>query len=104
MMDDGLEQIVEAFASVQQIAPLNVCTAHGVQWENGTRITLESMADIDILETADTSTGLYPFMIAAVGDGNNRCKYDFDSVFELIKARPLVVQQFSADEESSRKR
>ncbi len=97
LWEDGMEQIVEAFSSVKQTTPFNICVKHGVQWGNGTRITLESSAALDILETVDTSTGLYPFMVAAVGGENNGYKYDFDSVFELIKSRPLVVRQFTID-------
>ncbi len=90
--DDGLEQIVEAFASAQQTAQFSVCIKYGVQWENGMRNILEN-SDVGILENADTVTGLYPFMTAAVGGENYG--YDFDSVFHLIKSSPLLVKQFS---------
>ncbi len=40
--NDGLEQIVKAFASEQHTTPFNVCTKHGVQWENGIRNALEN--------------------------------------------------------------
>ncbi len=106
--DDGLEAIVEAFASAQQTTPFNVCTKHGVQWENGTRIMLEN-SNVDVLETVDTSTGLYPFMTAAVarrrnGGEQENCCYDLDSIFHLIWSRPMVVKPFSIEIEFSRKR
>ncbi len=93
--DDGMEKIVGAFALAQQTTPLNVCIKHGVQWENGTKIVLENDDNVDILEIADTSTALYPFMAAAVGHSNTM--YDIDSIFHLIKLRPLLVKQFSAE-------
>ncbi len=104
--DDGMEQIVESFALSQQTTLLNVCTKHGVQWENGTKIVLESDDDVDILETADTSTGLFPFMVAAVGHCGNESNhgYDIDSVFQLIKSRPLAVRQIGEEKQLSGKR
>ncbi len=103
--DDGLEQIVRAFAFAQQTAPLNVCAKHGLQWENGTKLVLENDDNVDIiLDTADTSTGLYPFMMAAVGgrdDDEPNYGYDFDSIFHLIKSRPLVVRRFGAEKQLS---
>ncbi len=106
--DDGLEEIVKAFASAQQTTPFNICTKHGVQWENGTRIVLENIHDnVDIiLEAADTSTGLFPFMVAAAGRCGNEPNYayDFDSIFHLIKSRPLVVRQIGEEKQLSRKR
>ncbi len=93
--DHGMQKIVEAFVSEQQTTPLNICVKYGVQWENGTRNALEN-SGVDILETLDASTGLYPFMVAAaVGrDNEPNYGYDFDSIFHLIKSRPLVVRQF----------
>ena len=99
--DDGMEQIVEAFATVQQTTPLNICARHGVQWENGTRNIFES-SDMDTIESVDVSTSLYLFMVAAVDD--KKYSYDLDSVFHLIKSTPKLVcvqQCSSADEEES---
>ena len=97
--DDGMKQIVNVSAAVQQTTRLNICSRHGVQWENGTRDILES-SDIDAIESVDVSTSLYPFMVAAVGDKKH--SYDLDSVFHLIKSSPLLVrvhQQFGATDE-----
>ena len=93
--DDGMKQIVEAFTVVQQTTTLNLCARHGVQWENGIQKLLES-SDIDEIDSVDASTSLYPFMVAAVGDNSS---YDLDSVFHLIKSRPLLVQKYSVDSE-----
>ncbi len=101
--DDGLEHIIGALASVQQTAVVNICAKYGIQWENGMKSALKN-SNVDILETADTLTGLYLFMVAAVGSCEHGYEYDFDSVYHLIKSGPLVVRQFSADEEFSRKR
>merc|ERR1719384_621983 len=89
--DDGMKEIAEAFASAQQTKAINVCTRHGVKWENGMRNVLEGCnIDADI-EQKDNSTGLFPFMVAAVG-GTSRI-YDLDSVFHLIKTRPSLVKE-----------
>ena len=50
------------------------------------------MSDISLLEKEDASTGLFPFMVAAVGGGGN-C-YNVCAVFHMIKARPKLVQHF----------
>ncbi len=99
--DEGMNEIIGTFATAQQTTPFNICTKHGVQWENGTKIILENDDNVDILEAADTSTGLFPFMVAAVGRCGNEPNYayDFDSIFQLIKSRPLVVRQMKIGEE-----
>ena len=55
---------------------------------------MESNDDVDDIESLDVSTGLFPFMAAAVG---NNCIYDLDSLLHLIKLRPLLVQQYIVD-------
>ncbi len=90
--DDGMEQIVEALASLQQTTPFNICLKHGVQWENGTRTVLESNGMDVVSETVDTSTGLYPFMMAAAVGGKHY-RYDLDSIFHLMKAFPHLVKR-----------
>jgi len=86
--DGGMKDIADAFASSQQTTTLHVCAKYGVQWENGTREMLEGN-DVDIVERVDASTGLYLFMIAALGD--KKCKYDLDSVYHMIKSSLRLV-------------
>ncbi len=58
-----------------------------------------------LLQTPDASTGLFPFMLAAVGRRGNdnghanepanfNNSYDLDSIFELMKLTPHLVRQF----------
>ena len=75
-------------ANEKEVLLLNICTRHGVQWENGTRNIFES-SDMDTIESVDVSTSLYLFMVAAVDD--KKYSYDLDSVFHLIKSTPKLV-------------
>ncbi len=81
---------------------------HGVQWEDGTKIILENDSNSDeqvLLEALDASTGLYPFMMAAapVVDGGDY-GYDLDTIFNLMKESPHLVNNGAEKEQCSRKR
>ena len=89
--DSGMKDIAEAFASSQQTMILNVCAKHGIQWENGTKEVLQTCV-ANHLEREDDRTGLYPFMVAAVG---GEYEYDLDTIFHMIQASPLLVQKRS---------
>eukprot|EP00551_Chaetoceros_affinis_P008242 CAMPEP_0203667884 /NCGR_PEP_ID=MMETSP0090-20130426/4622_1 /ASSEMBLY_ACC=CAM_ASM_001088 /TAXON_ID=426623 /ORGANISM="Chaetoceros affinis, Strain CCMP159" /LENGTH=354 /DNA_ID=CAMNT_0050532163 /DNA_START=45 /DNA_END=1109 /DNA_ORIENTATION=- len=79
--DDGMQTIVGLFASTNRISALHVCAKHGVQWENGMKNVL-GRSGRKIVKRVDASTGLYPFMLAAVG---GKYSYDLGSVYHLIK-------------------
>ncbi len=81
--------------------PLNVAIDHRLLWEDGTKIIFEN-SDMGALETANSSTGFYPFMSAALG-GEYSC-YDLDFVFHLIRSKPQVVKEVNIEKECSRKR
>jgi len=109
--NDGMKNIVEVSATMQQVPAINVCAKHGVEWENGIRNILEEGEGDDTITRGnnighqDESTGLFPFMLAAVGGQYN---YDLGSVFHLIKNSPEleVIQQYGnhSVEATSRKR
>jgi len=102
--DDGMKEIVEAFVSTQQTTTFHVCIKHGVPWENGTKEVFGGNNVETVAEREDISTGLYPFMLAAVKESYG---YDLDSVFHLIIATPKLVKHFgdnSGEDQYSRKR
>ncbi len=80
--------------------PLNVAIDHRLSCNHGTKILFEN-SDMSALETANTSTGLYPFMSAALGGERG---YDLDFVFHLIQSKPQVVKEVNIEKECSRKR
>jgi len=88
--DDGMKAIVEAFATAQQTTTLHVCAKHGVQWENGMKEVLER-SNMDVVERVDDTTGLYQFMVAAVGEKHS---HDLGSIYHLIKKNTQGVRQF----------
>ena len=59
--------------------------------------------DFADLEQRDEETGLYAFMLAAVGGGGGGYKYDLGTVFHLIQARPGCLTS-TCDGAQSRKR
>ena len=99
--DEGMEDIAEAFAWTQGRPLLHVCAEHGLQWKNGMS-TLISDIDISAFDTKDDSSGLFPFMLAAMGQTN-----DIDSLFELTKKSLHLVKLYDCcdlDQSSSLKR
>merc|ERR1719330_866302 len=83
-LDDGLREIIMASASAQQSTPIIMCALHGLVWENGMRQAFEDIDENEV-ERKDEKTGLYLFMLAAVGGRHN---YDLGSVYCLIQASP----------------
>merc|ERR1712154_398429 len=58
--------------------PLHIGCEIGLEWDNGLKTVLD--AHSLAVETADPMTGLYPFMLAAVGEES----YDLNVVFGLF--------------------
>jgi len=106
-----IKSTVERFAESINIAdssgkyPIDLAVDHGLAWNSGMKELLEG-SNVDIIKREDISTGLYPFMVAALGGKENG--YDFDSVFHLIKLSARVHQQFghgdNEGQQHSRKR
>jgi hypothetical protein len=93
--DDGMEDIVRAFTAWtvvqgQSRLMINVAALYGLPWRNGMRETLEESMNEVGNNNEDTLTGLLPFMLAAMGDS-----FDFDSIYELIRASPQNVKTFN---------
>jgi hypothetical protein len=64
--------------------PLNWALMTGKKWGEGIRALVQAYPDG--LSMADTETGLYPFMLAAVGD-----KADCSTIFDLLRHDPSLV-------------
>jgi len=79
--------------------PITVCAKHGLRWENGTKKVFEKCGERN-METEGKGTGLYLFMLAALG---GKYKYDLGSVFHLIKNDPRSVR-YGSGEKFSKKR
>ena len=88
--DDGgiMKEVGRAFSIDQQRSVFSVCTKHGLQWENGMS-TLCDTSDINDFDREDSTTGLYPFMIAATGGHTN---YNLGTIFHLVKKSPGLVK------------
>ncbi len=103
----GMKEIVHEFASAQQVPAINIGVKHGLEWENGMSNIFDEFGEaraINFLKLQHESTGLLPFMLAAVG---NPYAYDLGTVFHLIKKSPNVVKENkndSHDETTLRKR
>ncbi len=99
--------------------PIDAVARYGLAWDgmeiflalelersgSGSRST-RTHNDVDYFERIDASTGLYPFMIAAVGEGEENeneykyeykyeYEYDVGTVFQMIQNRPLLVRKQS---------
>ena len=84
--DDGLKIVVEAFAAHISCSVIHVAAYHGVEWENGMReVVEENEKEIGIV---DVVTGLYPFMLTAVGGTRSS---DLNSIFNIMKKEPGLV-------------
>lgn len=75
--------------------PLHLAISSGKHWFEGVKAIMDAYPDAIMLP--DRPTGLYPFMLAAVGDNA-----DPTTIFELLVANPaLVTREDDSDEESS---
>jgi len=67
--------------------PIDIAAHHGLAWDDGMKGVVER-SDTSLFEREDASSGLLPFMVAAVGGKNS---YDIGTVFHMIKKCPIVV-------------
>ena len=84
----GVKNIAEKVAETQGRPLLNVCAEHGLQWENGMS-TIMSKIDISAFDTKDDSSGLFPFMLAAMGQTT-----DLNSLFKMTKKSVHLVKLY----------
>lgn len=68
--------------------PLNWALATGKKWHEGVKALVQAYPDG--LSMADTETGLFPFMLAAVGN-----KSDCSTIFELLRHDPTLVVELT---------
>eukprot|EP00551_Chaetoceros_affinis_P001916 CAMPEP_0203645038 /NCGR_PEP_ID=MMETSP0088-20131115/10418_1 /ASSEMBLY_ACC=CAM_ASM_001087 /TAXON_ID=426623 /ORGANISM="Chaetoceros affinis, Strain CCMP159" /LENGTH=92 /DNA_ID=CAMNT_0050501715 /DNA_START=437 /DNA_END=715 /DNA_ORIENTATION=- len=66
--------------------PIDVSVRHGLAWDDGMKEVVER-SYADLLVRQDASTGLLPYMVAAVGGESD---YNVGAVFHLIKNSPLL--------------
>jgi len=67
--------------------PIHIALERGIAWDNGTGDLVK--ANSTVIKTPDKLTGLFPFALAAVGEGN-----DLESIFELLRRFPEGVPDF----------
>mmetsp|Transcript_4989 Transcript_4989/g.7354 ORF Transcript_4989/g.7354 Transcript_4989/m.7354 type:complete len:498 (+) Transcript_4989:123-1616(+) len=95
----GMEHIIKAFLSSQEESStvFRVCLKNGLSWENGMRAVMQRV-NINDIERQDEITGLYPFMLAAVRNEEDRYKnYDLGSIFHLVMRSPTrLVRKHSS--------
>ncbi len=75
----GTKLILEAFADESARPKLNIGCEYGLKWINGMNEVL--LMDMKNLGVCDEQKGLYPFMLAAAGEGRN----DVDVIFETMR-------------------
>ena len=69
------------FAESQGSSLLYICAKHGLQWDNGISnvvVEEEKKHNASILESANPSPGLFPFMVAALRE----LWYDLNRIFQ----------------------
>ena len=55
----------------------------------------------EILQVRDPATGLFPFQLAAIASSDTTDDYDLDTVFELLRAHPQVMELMDIAGETS---
>ena len=70
--------------------PIGVALKYHVKWEDGMKCILESTLanDANCLLEKDAETGLYLFMLAAVGDNSN-----LTTIYELLLLNPDLLRR-----------
>ena len=81
----GLRLVFSASPKEQRRKALILAAKHGLSWSCGMKEIVEEFHDD--LSIFDTSTRLFPFMLAAAGE----C-YDLNTIFNLIKLTPELVK------------
>jgi ankyrin repeat protein len=97
-MDDVVREYTTSTAEQQgqqERLVINVAALHGLLWESGMQQALEESIVQVGNNNVDAMTGLFPFMLAAVGKSS-----DLRTIYELMRRSPHNVKLFK----SSRKR
>ena len=86
----GLQDITEATARALQQPLLYTAGQYGVKWDNGMKEIAESNVE-EVIHGYDNSTGLCPFMVAAIGSPIGE-RSDLSSIYMLLKMSPERIQ------------
>jgi hypothetical protein len=81
--ENGMRCLLFAYAQKEQRSATHVAADHGVTWENGMSNLLLNSEEYYHVEHEDPGTGLYPFMLAASGEGS-----DLRTIYELLRISP----------------
>ena len=84
---DGMQDIVTALAASQGRLMIHVALEHGLPWDFGMKDVIDLTTN-EQLEERDAVTGLYPFMLAAIGE---KCSLRF--IYELGKQCPQTMKR-----------
>jgi len=84
--NDGMKEIVEAFASAQGTSVFNVSAKHRLPWENGMENALKD-SGIGVIRSWDELLEYYPYILAGEGPA-----YDLEAIFNLMKRSPGLFQ------------
>lgn len=88
---EAIQATLEAYPEAAQIRnkdghmPMNLGIRNKIPFENGMGLVLT--ANMDVLTTADSETGLYPFQLAASIGGPEA----FNTTFQLLSALPETI-------------
>ena len=89
--DDGLNLVVEQFATQQGQTIMNVASYYRVEWNNGMEEVVE--ANQEQVGILDDETNMYPFVLVAVGDTPMNC--DLNTEYNLIKRKPHLIKLYN---------
>ena len=97
--------ICELVVSKQLLAPLeiiHIASARGLHWDHGMSKLIEQDCTT-VLDCKDETTGLYPFMtFASSSDEQEKWRIDLNTLFEMIKKHPQIVQLYNGDKQTVR--
>ena len=84
--------IITAFTKGKRRLPINLAALYGVKWSWGVKGLMEESL-VNDENWQDGETGLYPFMLAAMG--GESVESDLDTIYELARRMPELVKMFN---------
>lgn len=111
-----IKHIMEAMAKAQARPIVHIAAEYGLKWSNN--YSMKELINLNVEEVIsgyDRSTGLSPFMLAAMGS-NHDCRYnntfdnfssDLSSIYGMMKMSPIVCcngEQYPQNQSIAKKR
>lgn len=84
-----LKLLLNFIAVKQERSILHIAAEYGLHWDNGMKELMED--EMQHIGKKDSKTGLYPFMLAAIGNGEGTRNCDLTSLFNLMKIHPALI-------------